>query len=41
MLSEKFILIIEAIRRQQQQGEERVVSSSPHIPVVLPPRKPA
>src|SRR5262245_27495424 len=41
MLSEKFILFLEAIRRQQQQGDDRVVSTSPHIPVALPPKKPA
>jgi hypothetical protein len=39
MLSEKFILLLEAIRRQQT--EERVVSTSPHVPVALPSKKPA
>jgi len=39
MLSEKFIVLIEEIRRQQNEG--RVVSTSPHIPVVLPVKKPA
>jgi hypothetical protein len=38
MLSEKFILVIEAIRRQQ--GDGRVVSTSPHVPVTLPEKKP-
>jgi hypothetical protein len=39
MLSEKFILVLEAIRRQQ--GDDRVVSTSRHVPVVLPAKKPA
>ena len=34
MLSEKFILLLEALRRQQ--GDDRVVSTSPHVPVVMP-----
>jgi hypothetical protein len=38
MLSEKFILVLEAIRRQQ--GDGRVVSTSPHVPVTLPVKKP-
>ena len=33
MLSEKFFLLLETIRRQQDEG--RVVSISPHVPVVL------
>jgi hypothetical protein len=37
MLSEKFILLLETIRRQQ--GEGRVVSTSPHVPVDLPAPK--
>jgi hypothetical protein len=37
MLSEKFILLLEAIRRQQSDG--RVVSTAPHVPVVLPTKK--
>ena len=37
MLSEKFILLLETIRRQQDEG--RVVSTSPHVPVVLPAPK--
>jgi hypothetical protein len=38
MLSEKFILVIEAIRRQQ--SDDRIVSTSKHVPVVLPIKKP-
>lgn len=38
MLSEKFILLLEALRRQQ--GGDRVVSTSPHVPGVVP-AKPA
>jgi hypothetical protein len=37
MLSEKFILLLETIRRQQT--DERVVSTSPHVPVAIPERK--
>lgn len=37
MLAEKFIVLLEAIRRHQIDG--RVVSSSPHVPVVLPVKK--
>jgi len=42
MLAEKFILIVESLIRAQGQtypdGSTRVVSTSPHVPVQLPPR---
>ena len=45
MLAEKFILVIEALIKGQSykalsypDGAPRVVSSSPHVPVVLPER---
>jgi hypothetical protein len=37
MLSEKYFLVLEAIRRQQV--EVRIVSISPHVPVTLPVKK--
>jgi hypothetical protein len=37
MLSEKFILVLEALRRQSEpDGSTRVVSTSPHVPLKLP-----
>ncbi|HXI08420.1 MAG: hypothetical protein ACRC1G_20205 [Bradyrhizobium sp.] len=41
MLAEKFMLLLEALRRaeQNQDGSARVRSSSSHIPVTLPPQK--
>jgi hypothetical protein len=38
MLSEKFILLLEAMIRGQthSDGSPRVVSSSPHVPIKLP-----
>jgi hypothetical protein len=37
MLAEKFLLLLETLRsRAQPDGNERVVSTSPHIPVQLP-----
>jgi hypothetical protein len=40
MLAEKFMLVIEALRRQAyQDGSPRVVSTSPHVPVKLPSDK--
>jgi hypothetical protein len=40
MLSEKFILILEALLKSQDlgygEGAPRVVSTSPHVPVRLP-----
>jgi len=40
MLAEKFLLIVESLIRAQGQtyrdGSQRVVSTSPHIPVPLP-----
>jgi hypothetical protein len=42
MLSEKFILVLEAILKSNDRsytdGAPRVVSTSPHIPVKLPAR---
>jgi hypothetical protein len=41
MLAEKFMLVLEALRRseQNQDGSVRVKSTSPHVPVTLPPQK--
>jgi hypothetical protein len=43
MLSEKFILMLEALLKSQEHGyadgAPRVVSTSPHVPVKLPPAK--
>ena len=43
MLSEKFILFVEALIRSggrvHPDGGPRVVSTSPHVPVTLPPAK--
>jgi hypothetical protein len=42
MLSEKFILVLEALRNTAERsptysdGSTRVVSTSPHVPVELP-----
>jgi hypothetical protein len=37
MLSEKFFLVLEALRRRSEQdGNPRVVSSSRHVPIKLP-----
>jgi len=37
MLSEKFFLVLEILRRHSQQdGSPRVVSTSRHVPVKLP-----
>ena len=38
MLSEKFFLILEALRRSDSQpdGSTRIVSNSPHVPIKLP-----
>jgi hypothetical protein len=42
MLAEKFLLIVEALVRNQGQtypdGSTRVISSSPHVPVQMPAR---
>ncbi len=42
MLAEKFILLLETLLHGQthSDGSPRVVSTSPHIPVKLPPRSP-
>jgi hypothetical protein len=40
MLAEKFILLLETLRRfTESDGSQRVVSTSPHVPVQLPRRK--
>ena len=41
MLAEKFFLYLEALLKTQTHadGSPRVISTSPHIPVMLPPRK--
>ena len=40
MLAEKFFLLLETIKSHTNtDGSQRVVSSSPHIPVKLPNRK--
>ena len=37
MLAEKFMLVLEALRnRSYPDGSQRVVSTSPHVPVQLP-----
>ena len=38
MLAEKFCLLLEALR--EHNGELRVHSTSPHVPVVLPASNP-
>jgi hypothetical protein len=40
MLAEKFILVLEALKRSaSRDGGPIVVSTAPHIPVSLPARK--
>jgi len=40
MLAEKFFLVLETLRSQTHpDGAPRQVSSSPHVPVTLPPNK--
>jgi hypothetical protein len=39
MLAEKFFLILETIRSHVGDGSVRVVSTSPHIPIKLPPEQ--
>ena len=43
MLAEKFILVLEAIRRSNQypDGSERVRSTAAHIPIAIPDKKTA
>jgi hypothetical protein len=38
MLAEKFFLVLETLRSFASDGSARVVSTTPHIPVKLPPR---
>jgi hypothetical protein len=41
MLAEKFFLLLETLgSRTNPDGSPRVVSNSPHIPVMLPKPKP-
>ncbi|WP_197086814.1 hypothetical protein [Bradyrhizobium sp. LTSPM299] len=37
MLAEKFFLILETIRSHAHDGSVRVVNTSPHVPIKLPP----
>jgi hypothetical protein len=37
MLAEKFFLVLETLRSFASDGSARVVSTTPHIPVKLPP----
>jgi hypothetical protein len=42
MLAEKFILYLEALIKNQQShsdGSPKVISTSPHVPVKLPPAR--
>jgi hypothetical protein len=40
MLAEKFFLVLETLRSQAYpDGSPRVVSRSPHVPVILPAGK--
>ena len=37
MLSEKFFLVLEALRTHSEpDGSTRIVSNSPHVPIKLP-----
>ena len=36
MLAEKFILVLEALKRNARDGSPVVASTSPHVPVILP-----
>jgi len=39
MLAEKFFLVLETLRSFVSDGSVRVISTAPHVPVKLPPRK--
>ena len=39
MLAEKFFLVLETLRSFASAGSVRVVSTTPHTPVQLPPQK--
>ncbi|MDH6263634.1 hypothetical protein [Bradyrhizobium sp. BR13661] len=42
MLSEKFFLVLESLIRGDRtypNGSPRVISTTPHVPVTLPPQK--
>jgi len=39
MLAEKFFLVLETLRSLASDGSVRVVSTTPHIPVKVPPQK--
>jgi hypothetical protein len=39
MLAEKFFLVLETIRSIASDRSVRVVSTTPHIPVKVPPQK--
>ena len=39
MLAEKFFLVLETLSSFASAGSVKVVSTSPHIPVKVPPQK--
>jgi hypothetical protein len=39
MLAEKFFLVLETLRSIASAGSDKVVSTTPHIPVKVPPQK--
>ena len=39
MLAEKFFLVLETLRSIASAGSVKVVSTTPHIPVKVPPPK--
>jgi hypothetical protein len=39
MLAEKFFLVLETLRSFASAASVRVVSTTPHVPVKIPPQK--
>lgn len=39
MLAEKFFLVLETLRSFVSTGSVKVVSTTPHVPVTVPPKK--
>jgi hypothetical protein len=39
MLAEKFFLVLETLRSIASAGSVKVVSTTPHVPVKVPPQK--